>query len=66
MNDIRFIEPFSDIREETDLSTVRLLLHGGWFLLEIYKKKKEVPYSSGEYEEYPVYILANSGEEQAR
>lgn len=56
MNDI----PFMDIREETDPTQVRLAMESGWFLLEIYKRKRQVPYSSPpEFEEYPVFIVAN-------
>ncbi len=53
--------PYSDIREETDASTVRLLIHSGWMVLEIYRRKREVRYSDPkEFEEYPVYILGNT------
>ena len=56
MNDL----PFTDIREETNASTAKLLLHSGWMILRIYVRKREVPYSDPvEFEEYPVYILGN-------
>jgi len=56
MNDI----PYMDIQEEQDFSRVRLALQNGWFLLEIYKRKRQVPYSDPpEFEEYPVFIVAN-------
>lgn len=54
MNDI----PYTDIREVENLSEVRTYLHAGWFCLEIYKKKVQVPHSV-EFEERPVYILGN-------
>lgn len=56
MNDI----PYMDIREETQIHTVRLALETGWFLLEIYKRKRQVPHSDPiEFEEYPVFIVGN-------
>jgi hypothetical protein len=54
VNDI----PFTDIREIDDISTVRTYLHDGWMCVEIYKKKVQV-FDSVEFEERPVYILAN-------
>lgn len=59
MNDI----PYMNIQEEEDASRVRLALRSGWFLLEIYKRKRQVPYSDPpEFEEYPVFIIADSQE----
>ncbi len=56
MNDI----PFMDVQEETDATRVRLALANGWFLLEIYKRKRQVPYSNpAEFEEYPVFVVGN-------
>ncbi len=56
MNDL----PFTDIREETDASSTKLLLHSGWMILQIYIRKREVYRSNPvEFEEYPVYILGN-------
>ena len=57
MNDI----PYSEIREETEVSNVRLHIANGWMLVEIYRRKREVRYSNPtEFEEYPVYILGNT------
>ena len=59
MNDI----PYMDIQEEESIHQVRLALQSGWFLLEIYKRKRQVQYSDPpEFEEYPVFIVANSKE----
>lgn len=56
MNDL----PYTDIREETEPSTVRVLIHDGWMVLRIYLRKREIRYSDPkEFEEYPVYILGN-------
>ena len=56
MNDL----PFTDLREETNASTAKLLLQSGWMILRVYIRKREVPYSDPvEFEEYPVYILGN-------
>ena len=56
MNDL----PFTDIREETEPTTARLLLNNGWMILRIYIRKREVRHSDPkEFEEYPVYILGN-------
>ncbi len=53
--------PYSDIREETDPHNVTYLIHDGWIVLEIYRRKREVPYSNPkEFEEYPVYILGKT------
>jgi hypothetical protein len=53
--------PYSDVREEIELHVVRTLIHGGWMILEIYRRKREVKYSDPkEFEEYPVYILGNT------
>jgi len=52
--------PYSEFREATDLSTVNTLVHGGWMVVRIYLRKREVRYSDPkEFEEYPVYILGN-------
>ena len=52
--------PYSEILEVTDSSKVNLLLHGGWMILRIYLRKREVRYSNPkEFEEYPVYVLGN-------
>jgi hypothetical protein len=53
--------PYNDIREETEIITVRGLIKSGWMILEIYRRKREVQYSSPtEFEEYPVYILGDT------
>ena len=41
MNDL----PFTDIREETEPTTARLLLNNGWMILRIYIRKREVRHS---------------------
>ena len=52
--------PYTEVREETESTTVNLLLHNGWMILKVYIRKSEVRFSSPkEWEEYPVYILGN-------
>ena len=56
MNEI----PFSDLNEETEIDRVRLAVANGWMILEIYRRKRQVPFSEPpEFEEYAVYILGN-------
>ena len=56
MNDL----PFTDLREETDVHTAKLLIQKGWMILEIYRRKRQVYRSDPvEFEEYPVYVLGN-------
>ena len=57
MNDV----PYSDIREETQVHVVTSLIHSGWMVLEIYRRKREIEFSDPvEFEEFPVYVLGNT------
>lgn len=53
--------PYSDVREETSIHVVNTLVHGGWMILRIYLRKREIKHSDpSEFEEYPVYILGDT------
>lgn len=56
---------FEDIEEIEDWHRVRLAVQNGWVLLDIYKAKRELEFSNGVFEEYPVYVLAKPNEEAA-
>jgi hypothetical protein len=54
LNDI----PYKEVEELTNFPTVQTYVHSGWLILEIYKRKRQIPHTK-EFEEYAVYVVGN-------